>query len=94
MSLIPNQNHFWFFFACFKKCIGFCTMNKSLIKTKILKQFLYVHGKIFTIDFISSSKLSTMKHFGSQVGFHVFMTENASVIAEIVSSCSTNDATI
>ena len=54
---------------------------------------MYVRGKIFAIDFIASSQLSTMKHFGSQVGFHIFMTDNASVIAGVVSSCSTNDAT-
>ena len=68
-------------------------MNKFLVKTKRLKQFVYVGGKIFPIDFISSSQLSTMKHFGSQVGFHISMTDNASVIAAVVSSCSKNDVT-
>ena len=68
-------------------------MNKFLIKINGLKQFMYVRSKIFLVDFISSSQVSTMKHFGSQVGFHIFMTDNASVIAAVVLSCSTNDAT-
>ena len=64
-------------------------MNKFVIKTKRLKHFMYVRGKIFLIDFISSSQLSNMKHFGSQAEFHIFMTDNTSVIAAVVSSCST-----
>ena len=42
---------------------------------------------------MSLSHLSTMNHFESHVGFHVFMTDNASITAVVVSSYSTDDAT-
>ena len=46
----------------------------------------YIRGNIFPIDLISSSQLSTMKHFGSYSGAQLLIIPSASVIAIVASS--------
>ena len=50
-------------------------------------------GKTWPMEFISSSQLSTIKHFGCHSGFQDLRINKTSLTAEVVSSCNANEAT-